>query len=284
MNKIFLFFAFLIVSLCVSIYPQTIPNGGFESWTGGNPDGWKATNAPPSYTTILKSSDAHSGSSSVEGDVVAFSVFTVSPSIISGSNGNGVPLGSRPGALQGYYKFISVQSDFLEVQANLKKNGTYMGVGAAFLDPASSWTYFNIPLGYLTSEVPDSALIAIFAGNASGFGHVGSKMFVDDLSWGSATSVDNNSLAAPVQFDVKQNYPNPFNPSTSIMYSVPSRNQVSIKVYDVAGNEVATVVNEVKEQGTYISEFNASGLPSGVYFYRTIAGSYFDVKKMIIMK
>ncbi len=70
----------------------------------------------------------------------------------------------------------------------------------------------------------------------------------------------------PSSFQLEQNYPNPFNPSTSLKYTVSSPQSVLLKVYDVLGNEVATLVNEEKPAGTYEVEFNANGLTSGIYF------------------
>ena len=81
-----------------------------------------------------------------------------------------------------------------------------------------------------------------------------------------------------------QNYPNPFNPSTNIQYAISSRQIVSLKVYDVLGNEVATLVNEEKPAGIYEVIFNASNFSSGIYFYQLRSGSFIDVKKMILLK
>jgi len=81
-----------------------------------------------------------------------------------------------------------------------------------------------------------------------------------------------------------QNYPNPFNPTTSIKYQIPVLSFVTIKVYDVLGNEITTLVNEEKPVGSYEVEFDAAGLPSGVYFYRIQAGSFVETKKMGLLK
>ena len=111
-------------------------------------------------------------------------------------------------------------------------------------------------------------------------------------------------IPAPAVFALEQNYPNPFNPSTSIQYAVSSRQFISLKVYDILGNEIETLVNEEKPAGTYEVEFNASSLPgyvsakggyaSGVYFYQMLvsalqskdgkAGSFIETKKMILLK
>lgn len=94
---------------------------------------------------------------------------------------------------------------------------------------------------------------------------------------------DENNFVAD-DFSLEQNYPNPFNPSTSIQYRVSSISQVILKVYDVLGNEVATLVNEQKPAGSYEVKFNAEGLSSGIYFYKLQAGSLLETKKMILMK
>ncbi len=88
----------------------------------------------------------------------------------------------------------------------------------------------------------------------------------------------------PNYFNISQNYPNPFNPTTVINYSVPRSNMVTIRVYDILGNETATLVNEEKPAGSYSINFNASRLSSGVYFYRMQAGSFVETKKLILMK
>ena len=85
-------------------------------------------------------------------------------------------------------------------------------------------------------------------------------------------------------FVLSQNNPNPFNPSTSIQYVVSNRQFVNLKVYDVLGNEVATLISEEKPAGTYTVRFNASGLTSGVYFYTMRTKSYIKTKKMILLR
>jgi hypothetical protein len=88
----------------------------------------------------------------------------------------------------------------------------------------------------------------------------------------------------PNNFAIEQNYPNPFNPSTTINYSIGTASFVSLKVYNIVGQEVASVVNEFKNAGSYKATFNASSLPSGVFTYRIQAGTFNETKKMILMK
>ncbi len=105
----------------------------------------------------------------------------------------------------------------------------------------------------------------------------------DDDFVGYTTAVKNeNSL--PVSFNLEQNYPNPFNPSTKIIYSIPQESKVTLKIFNILGQQVKTLVNETQRQGTYTVTFNASSLPSGIYFYNIEAGNYNQVKKMILLK
>jgi streptogramin lyase len=91
-------------------------------------------------------------------------------------------------------------------------------------------------------------------------------------------------VAVPDKFELSQNYPNPFNPSTKIKYQIATSNPVSLKIYDVLGNEVATLVNELQSTGNYEVTFDASTLPSGIYIYKLQAGSFIETKKMILLK
>lgn len=88
----------------------------------------------------------------------------------------------------------------------------------------------------------------------------------------------------PSEFYLEQNYPNPFNPSTSIQYQLPISANVEIKVFDILGNEVATLVNEYKPAGVYKVDFNGEGLASGIYFYKLSANSFTDFRKMVYLK
>jgi len=88
----------------------------------------------------------------------------------------------------------------------------------------------------------------------------------------------------PNDYDLSQNYPNPFNPSTNIEYSIPSESFVELKVYDVLGNEIASLVNEQQQAGVYRADFTADNLPSGMYFARIRANEFTRVVKMILLK
>jgi len=100
--------------------------------------------------------------------------------------------------------------------------------------------------------------------------------------YSSVSSVNENEL--PDDFILYQNYPNPFNPATRIKYQVASISQVSLKIYDVLGNVVATLVDEEKFPGIYEVEFDGTGLSSSVYIYQLITQNYIQTRKMLLIK
>jgi|GEM_PF-2416920 len=115
---------------------------------------------------------------------------------------------------------------------------------------------------------------------------VGWDKIFDEIN--NTTDVKDES-SVPENFELFQNYPNPFNPTTKIWYTISNAGaslmkSVQLKVYDVLGNEIATLVNEEKPAGTYEVEFDASSLPSGVYFYQIKAGSFVETKKLVLLK
>jgi hypothetical protein len=92
------------------------------------------------------------------------------------------------------------------------------------------------------------------------------------------------SESLPEKFDLKQCYPNPFNPSTTISFNLPTKSFVSLKVFDLTGREVATIVSEEMSAGSYSKQWNAANMSSGVYFYRLQTGSISITKKLIFLK
>lgn len=99
-----------------------------------------------------------------------------------------------------------------------------------------------------------------------------------------ATGVSDHGNEIAKIYTLQQNYPNPFNPSTNISFTLPYQSHVSLKVFDILGKEVATLVNEVKAAGSYTRQWNASQFTSGVYFYRLTAGLFFETKKLLLLR
>jgi hypothetical protein len=98
------------------------------------------------------------------------------------------------------------------------------------------------------------------------------------------TGIIASDNTVPIAYSLAQNYPNPFNPATVISYQLPVHSYVSMKVFDILGREMATLVNEKKDAGKYSVQWDASAMPSGVYFYTLQAGEYRDTKRMLLLK
>ena len=110
------------------------------------------------------------------------------------------------------------------------------------------------------------------------------KFYATENNGGIITDICSNKLLVPKNIALYQNYPNPFNPSTKIKYQIPSERFVQLKVYNILGTEIETLVNEVQSAGEYSVNFNAKNLVSGVYIYKLIAGEFVETKKMILVK
>ncbi|MDZ7623444.1 MAG: T9SS type A sorting domain-containing protein [Ignavibacteriaceae bacterium] len=104
------------------------------------------------------------------------------------------------------------------------------------------------------------------------------------LGGSSTTEIDDENNIIPEEYVLYQSYPNPFNPTTTIKYSLPNSDIVSLKVFDILGREVAVLLDEYKTAGTHTIEFNANGLASGVYFYQLRAQNFVETKKMVLLR
>ncbi|MGA3244406.1 MAG: T9SS type A sorting domain-containing protein [Bacteroidota bacterium] len=295
MNKSLLLFFALLLCCAIPLFGQ-IPNASFENWTSGSPDNWITTNSPPVYINITKSTVAHAGSSAVRGDVVALTGTSIvmPPFLQSGANGSGFTYNQRPAAFNGWYQFSPATSsgDQFIVNVILFKGlsrGTPIGIASALITASSSaYKQFSLPFIYISGDLPDTCVIQFQIAGTTGQPHLGSYFIVDDLSFGSlGTAVENTSVANA--FGLDQNYPNPFNPSTAISYQLSAKSFVSLRVFNILGAEVATLVEGQKEAGRHTMSWNASSLPSGMYLYQLTATSekgevYKDTKRAVLLK
>ncbi len=175
----------------------------------------------------------------------------------------------------GYIKFFDAQ------------NGIAVGQGRsgslAMLNTTDGGENWSIQLTTFPQGVTGNGLNGgFFIDKKTGWA-VGNNGLI--LKYNSTTDINEKNLnIIPNNFTLDQNFPNPFNPTTTINYAVPKASKVTIKVYDVLGNEVASLVNEEKNAGSYSINFSAAKLSSGTYFYRMTAGSFAETKKLILLK
>lgn len=153
-----------------------------------------------------------------------------------------------------------------------------------------NWTGWKLKKISL-NEIPGSGAIKFKSINVvqSGLGNISGTIYFDECVGNIITGVINADNNLPLEFGLYQNYPNPFNPTTTINYSIPVVNEgkalfTTLKIYDLLGREIATLVDENKTPGTYEIKFNASGLASGIYIYQLHSGDYTASKKLILLK
>jgi len=158
--------------------------------------------------------------------------------------------------------------------------------GTSFALSSGSYWLGTMKFNYLS---PDCCINMRFLTNSAVFNGIGTAL-INPTDWTYTdpppciVEVENNIKEIPTKYTLSQNYPNPFNPSTSIKYTMPKSGFVSLKVYDILGREIANLVNQYKQAGTYIVDFNASALTSGMYFYKIETNDFVAVKKMVLVK
>jgi hypothetical protein len=280
------FIAVLFLFVPFSFALAQIPNAGFESWTSGQPDDWFTTNVNGIVAPVIQSSTAFAGSSSLCGTVIAYATYIFPPVIKAGTTGQGFSVSQRYAAFTGNYQFTPVGGDELLIYSLMSKGGTTIAAGTITIaDATSGWQTFNIPYNYPTSDVPDLCTIQFtLVPNGAAY-HVGSSMLIDNLAFSNATGVGKGPAGLPKNFALMQNYPNPFNPSTTIAFDLPVQSQVTLKLYDLLGREVAVLFqNQIMQAGSHSTQWNASAQPSGVYFVRLTAGNFSAMRKLILLK
>ncbi|MCX6249856.1 MAG: T9SS type A sorting domain-containing protein [Bacteroidetes bacterium] len=260
---------FLIAFICcitLTTYAQ-IPNSGFENWTSGDPDNWATSNAfPAGLVNITQTTDSHTGSFAVRGDVIDFFGTAMGPVIQSGPGATGFAISEQYHSLELYYKFTSIGGDKFSVNVGLEKAGNAIAQGAVALpSTVNTYTHLTVPLNYMTSDVPDLAIIQILiTGPVTGSDvHVGSVMFVDDLLFSLSAGIENISGSDLMG----KCYPNP---SSDVLYIPLFENvsgEVTLTVIDTYGKEVKKMAGQSQQFGTNIFQFSVEDLSSGLYFY-----------------
>ena len=186
--------------------------------------------------------------------------------------------------------------------ATLVDNASYGDITDYLAVPASSYTLDITPgddnntiVTSVTADLTGLAggTAAVFASgfldpssnqNGSGFGVFAALANGTVVQFGGLTDVKTSEVKTPSNFNLAQNFPNPFNPSTKIEFSLPVKQEVSLKVFNLLGQEIATLLNKEMNEGTYNLNFDASSLSSGVYLYQLRAGNFVQTKKMTLLK
>ncbi|MCE1164520.1 MAG: T9SS type A sorting domain-containing protein [Bacteroidetes bacterium] len=191
-------------------------------------------------------------------------------------------------------------------------SGWTTGYSGTYTVPGTGWQYIDMTSPYFTYNGTSNLLIEVCYDNTSysSYSPVNSTAaagmtygYYTDNSTGctmtggavqanrpnvcftvTSLGAESNLNLIPTKYELTQNYPNPFNPTTKINFAIPKQGLVTMKIYDVLGREVKTLVNEVKQAGNYTVDFNAAEFASGVYFYKLQSGDFSDIKRMILVK
>lgn len=279
MRSFFSLFASTLILASISF--AQIPNAGFEQWTGGNPDGWFTGNIPGFVVPITQSSTSHSGLSSARAEVVNFGGNPFPPTLVTI-----FPVSQSHAILTFWHQFAPVSGDGAGVAVIMYDNQQAIagGFGETY-SATSGWEQVQIELEYFLPGVPDSCYISfsVYGDSLGGAPHLGSALLVDDLAFSGISSAGDEA-GLPASYRLHQNFPNPFNPATTITYDLPSSGHVILKVYNLIGQEVATLVNELQEAGNKSVHFDAARFTSGVYMYRLSVNGNVFTQRMTLLK
>ncbi len=206
-------------------------------------------------------------------DTIVFSLGVSGTNLFAGTSSGGIFLSSNNGTSWTHLNTSPISVGcFAVLGTNLFAGGVYLSTNSG-----TSWTQVN-------SDLPGAPVQALAVLDTNLFaGTLGGGVWRRPLSE-MITAVTDNGNNLPMRFSLSQNYPNPFNPTTNLSFSLPSRSFVSLKVFDLLGREVATIVSEEMSAGNYSRQWNAANMSSGAYFYRLQAGNYSEVKKLLVVK
>lgn len=286
-----LFTAALLLFVASTTYAQSVPNGGFEIFSNGQPDSWITPNIPElGVLPVVQSSDAYEGSYAVRGDVIkTFSSDTIPASLISGESSAlsgfkpGFPYTKSQAKLRFYYKFVSISGDVLLASALTQNKGVPVGGGSTQLGPASAYTVVDVPIVNKTGQAPDTALIlfSIWSLDGQSAPHPGSYFIIDAVNLVETSSVEGTPA---LKTSLMQNYPNPFNPSTTIPFMLAESGNVTLTLYDANDIAVRTMLDHSMRAGAHAIKADLNGLPTGVYTYELTTPTLRLRKRMILTK
>ncbi len=293
MNTFYKYFILLLASIPNLLFAQNpIPNPSFENWSGGAPDGWYVNNIP-GISPCTQSNDSHSGSSALKGEVLNVAGNPFIPVFWAGTQTDQFIVTTvRHAQLTGYYKFSSAAEDSFVIGVSIFDTAKLgFGGGVIALPTVSSFTKFTIDIVYADQKTPAFANITgSLHGANSQNPAFGSVFIIDDLEFaGTVTSVLGNPHQNPTQFELQQNYPNPFNPETVIHYHTPQSGRVELAIFNLLGQKVRVLVNDVQPAGSYEvhwqgSDDHGNRLSSGTYLYLLRSGGLIRTKRMTFLQ
>ncbi|NVO02923.1 MAG: T9SS type A sorting domain-containing protein [Bacteroidetes bacterium] len=283
---------FAVVLLLISTFVKAqIPNNGFESWTGTNPDQWSTLNSYTSAAgvyTAAKLTPGHSGTSAIKLTTKNIAGIGIVPGLATSGTmqypgynfSGGFPYTTRAQKLTGYFQWMSFVSNkdsamiavYLFKYNNISGNRDTIGKGVFYKGPmVMSWTAFNVNINYMSGEYPDSALIVLASSYKQSSAQVNSYLYVDDMAFsGTVAGIENISNNTP-KCSI---FPNPASDQIVISFLNKEKNKKQIVIADITGKIAFN--GETHQEKLPV---DVSGFEKGFYFYQVI-----DEKKEEILK
>gem|GEM_PF-1033206 len=300
MKRILQYLLFLMLFGTQAFAQNVIPNAGFVNWVNDTqPERWSTGNNLGGFQAdaITQTNNSFSGQFAVRGEILESPITPGTPwlpSLWLGSQANTPPpISENYTHLRGKYLIQNINefNTTFQVQINLlDENMLITAVGQGnFTNDSGSFIDFEVELDYDSpGNTNDAALLQIIIslgmdGDDPSFG-IGSYFILDDLELVNAATSIEYPKTAPTDFQLKQNYPNPFNPSTNIEFSTSEDSFVQLKVYNILGVEVATLINENLPAGNYQTNWNARNMASGMYIYKLRSKNTVLSKKMTLLQ
>lgn len=279
MKKNLLFICFFTCIASIT-YAQNVPNGGFESWTSGEPDSWLTNNIPGTAVFVTQVSPGQSGSSAARGEVMSITTVVIPPTLLSTDNsGNGFPVTQRYSTLSCYYKFNSVGGDVIQVtMLMLDASGNGVGTANAIITAsATGFTLLSIPIMYFGINPTECIIDFTLVDPVSGNGHLGSYYIIDDVALTGTVGINEIAGSNLQNMSVQ---PNPASSEVSVSYSLSQRGDAELSIVDIMGKEVMRKKLDNDIPGNHSTMLDVSGLKEGFYLCRLNTAEGLTVKRM----
>lgn len=240
---------------------------GYNAKDVGNVTRYKVTSLNLSTVYYYRIIASNSGGISPYSNTITTNTLLAAPVATSATNITSTGFTVNWNALNGASKYwidISTKDDFSTILSSYNNK------------LVDNVTTFNV-----TGLLPNTTYyFRVCASNSGGTSPYSNTIIIVTK----VTGISDDLSAIPNTFELYQNYPNPFNPTTTIKYQIPENAFVALKVYDITGREISTIVNDFKSAGTYEVKFDSERLPSGIYISKIEAGKFIQIKKMILIK
>ena len=265
-----------------------VANGGFENWSGNVPDNWSTANiAPLNSFPITQSSDAHTGSFSVKGEVVVNPIFSTQVSAPYLQTVTGVPVSNDPTSITGSYQFSPIQStaNFVVGCTVIDVNGLPTGIGVLqIFDATSSYSTFSMPIDYtMGGDSPAASVTISFSiADTNALSSIGSWYLVDDVMVDGATGMNESSIQLS---ELGTPYPLPITDAVTIPMKLATAAQVNVTILDLLGRAVHTVHNNTLAPGNHRLNWTPEkSVANGIYFVRVSDHSGSTSKRLLLQR